>query len=64
MWTAVKDDRGLLVGPLGVAALGLYGVVAAFQPENEFDRSQPDRYDLLGAGLSLVGVGVIMYWPR
>jgi small multidrug resistance family-3 protein len=86
VWTAVKDGRGLLVGALGVAALGLYGVVAAFQPDNEFgrvlaayggvfivgsmawgmafDRFQPDRYDLLGAGLCLVGVGVIMYWPR
>ncbi len=36
--TAIKDGRGLLVGALGVAALGLYGVVAAFQPEDEFGR--------------------------
>jgi len=38
VWTAVKDGRGLLVGALGVLALGLYGVVAAFQPSNEFGR--------------------------
>ncbi len=38
VWTAIKDGRGLLVGALGVAALGLYGVVAAFQPEDEFGR--------------------------
>jgi small multidrug resistance family-3 protein len=28
------------------------------------DRIAPDRYDLLGGGLCLAGVGVIMYWPR
>jgi small multidrug resistance family-3 protein len=28
------------------------------------DRIAPDRYDLLGSGLCLIGVGVIMYWPR
>ena len=38
VWTAIKDDRGLLIGGLGVLALGLYGVVAAFQPSNEFGR--------------------------
>lgn len=24
----------------------------------------PDRFDLIGGGLALAGVGVIMYWPR
>jgi len=38
VWIAVRDGRGLLVGGLGVLALGLYGVVAAFQPESEFGR--------------------------
>jgi small multidrug resistance family-3 protein len=38
VWTAVKDDRGLLVGLLGVLALGIYGLVAALQPEHEFGR--------------------------
>ncbi len=28
------------------------------------DGVRPDRPDLLGAALCLVGVGVIMYWPR
>ena len=28
------------------------------------DRIAPDRFDLLGATLCLVGVAVIMYWPR
>ena len=38
VWTAVKDGRGLLVGVLGVLALGLYGVVAALQPSQDFGR--------------------------
>lgn len=28
------------------------------------ERVVPDRYDLLGAGLCLLGVMVMMYWPR
>jgi len=28
------------------------------------DRLAPDRYDLLGGFICLIGVGVIMYWPR
>jgi small multidrug resistance family-3 protein len=28
------------------------------------DRFRPDRFDLIGAGLCLVGVAVIMYAPR
>ena len=86
VWVAVKDARGLLVGALGVLALGLYGVVAAFQPSQEFGRVlaayggvfivgslawgmafdgfRPDRFDLAGAAICLVGVGLIMYAPR
>jgi len=28
------------------------------------DKQPPDRYDLLGGAICLVGVFVIMYWPR
>lgn len=28
------------------------------------DRRAPDNYDLLGGAICLVGVAVIMYWPR
>ena len=28
------------------------------------DKFQPDRYDLVGAAICLLGVGVIMYAPR
>lgn len=38
VWVGLRDDKGPLVVALGVIALGLYGVVASFQPENEFGR--------------------------
>lgn len=28
------------------------------------ERVAPDRYDLLGAGVCLLGVMIMMYWPR
>lgn len=28
------------------------------------DNQPPDRFDLLGAAIALMGVFVIMYWPR
>jgi small multidrug resistance family-3 protein len=86
VWIGIKDDRGALVVLLGALALGLYGVVAAFQPDANFGRVlaayggvfivgslvwgmafdgfRPDRFDLIGATLCLVGVAVIMYAPR
>src|SRR5262245_42144600 len=28
------------------------------------DKTPPDRFDLVGGLICLIGVGVIMYWPR
>jgi small multidrug resistance family-3 protein len=28
------------------------------------DHQVPDRFDLIGGAICLIGVGVIMYWPR
>lgn len=28
------------------------------------DANAPDRFDIVGASIALVGVGVVMYWPR
>lgn len=86
VWQGVRERRGLLWMGVGVAALGLYGFVATFQPSPQFGRVlaayggvfvagslawgilfdgfRPDRYDLIGAAICLVGVAVIMYAPR
>ncbi|CAN5330696.1 YnfA family protein [soil metagenome] len=86
VWQAIRGGRGWLVGLAGCAALGLYGVVAAAQPEDEFGRVfaayggifiagsivwgavfegfRPDRYDIVGAAVCLVGMALIMFGPR
>jgi small multidrug resistance family-3 protein len=30
----------------------------------QIDKTNPDRFDIIGAGIALLGVLVIMYWPR
>ncbi|UJA21526.1 YnfA family protein [Thermoleophilia bacterium SCSIO 60948] len=86
VWIAIKEDKGVGVAALGIIALGIYGVVAALQPETNFGRVlaayggvfivgsllwgmvfdgfKPDRYDIAGAAICLVGVAVIMYASR
>lgn len=86
VWIGLRDGRGAWLVGLGVLALGLYGVIASFQPDANFGRVlaayggvfvigslawgmafddfKPDRFDLVGAAICLVGVGVIMYGPR
>ena len=38
IWQAVKEHRGMWFAVLGGASLVLYGVIAAFQPDNNFGR--------------------------
>lgn len=86
VWIGLRDGRGLGLVALGVVALGLYGVIASFQPDATFGRVlaayggvfvvgslawgmvfddfKPDRFDLTGAAVCLVGVAIIMYGPR
>ena len=80
VWIGLREGKGALCVALGVIALGIYGVVAAQQPSNEFGRVlaayggvfiigsilwamtfdgfHPDRFDLMGACICLVGVAV------
>ncbi len=46
------------------AAYGGWFVVLSILWGWSVDRVQPDRYDLIGGFICLVGVAVIMYWPR
>jgi small multidrug resistance family-3 protein len=86
IWQAVREDKAWWWAGLGIVALGLYGFVAAFQPDAHFGRVlaayggvfivgslawgmlldgfRPDRWDLIGAAVCLVGVAVIMFAPR
>lgn len=86
VWIGLKEHKGALVVALGIVALGLYGIIASFQPEANFGRVlaayggvfvigsllwgmafdgfKPDRFDLIGAAVCLIGVAVIMYAPR
>lgn len=86
VWQGLREHRGWAWVGAGFIALGLYGLVATFQPDAHFGRVlaayggvfvagsllwgvvvdgyRPDRYDLVGATVCLVGVAVIMYGPR
>ncbi|HCA56585.1 MAG TPA: hypothetical protein DEP46_01240, partial [Blastocatellia bacterium] len=30
----------------------------------QVDKVTPDRFDLIGGAVALIGVAIIMYWPR
>lgn len=47
-----------------LAAYGGVFVAGSLAWAMAFDGFRPDRADVLGALICLVGVGVIMYWPR
>jgi small multidrug resistance family-3 protein len=47
-----------------LAAYGGVFVVGSLAWGMAVDRFEPDRFDLAGAALCLVGVGVIMFGPR
>jgi small multidrug resistance family-3 protein len=85
VWLWLREGKGVGLGAMGLVVLGLYGVVATFQPTSFgrayaayggifialsvlwgwwVDRVLPDRFDVLGALIALLGVGVIMYAPR
>jgi len=46
------------------AAYGGIFVVLSILWGWQIDKTVPDRYDLIGAGIALIGVLIIMYWPR
>ena len=54
--------RSLLL--FALAAHGGIFVAGSLAWGTVVDRYRPDRWDLIGAGICLIGVAVIMYAPR
>ncbi|OPX64976.1 MULTISPECIES: YnfA family protein [unclassified Methanoregula] len=46
------------------AAYGGIFIVLALLWGWQIDKVVPDRFDILGAAIALIGVFIIMYWPR
>lgn len=85
IWLWLRGEKSGWLGLLGAISLGMYGIVATWQPAHfgrvyaayggvfiamamlwgwKVDGVMPDRYDLIGAGLALLSVWVMMYFPR
>lgn len=85
VWLWLREGKSIWLAVVGVAVLGLYGVVPTLQPVNfgrayaayggifivlsllwgwVVDRVVPDKFDLLGGWIALLGVLIIMYTPR
>jgi len=83
IWLAQREHKSPWLILLGGLALAGYGVIATFQPSNQFGRVlaayggvfvvgsllwavafdgfHPERHDIVGAAICLVGTGVIIY---
>ncbi len=46
------------------ATYGGIFIVMALLWSWQVDKVRPDRFDLVGAAIALIGVLIIMYWPR
>lgn len=46
------------------AALGGIWIVSAIIWGRMIDKKKPDRYEIIGAGIALIGAAIIMYTPR
>ena len=67
IWQGVREHRGWVWVGAGVIGLGAYGgvfVAGSLQWGVIADGFRPDRWDITGALICLVGVAVIMYSPR
>jgi len=66
VWLCLREHKSWWVGALGGIILIAYGVVATLQTENfgRVDGVIPDRYDLIGGLIALLGMCIIMFSPR
>ena len=78
IWQGIREHRGWAWIGGGVVALGIYGanfgrilaayggvfIVGSLLWGMALDGFRPDRWDVIGALVCLVGVAIIMYAPR
>jgi small multidrug resistance family-3 protein len=86
IWIGIHAGKGAPAVALGALGLVAYGMIATFQPEDQFGRVfaaygavfilgslvwgmafdgfRPDRYDIAGAAVCVLGASVIVYSPR
>ena len=66
LWVTVMGQPKLQPANFGrvYAAYGGFFIVLSLLWGWMFDGNIPDRFDLIGAAVSLGGVFIIMYWPR
>ena len=63
IWQGVRENRGVAWIGAGIAALGAYGFVATFQPENNFGRILAAYGGIFVAGSLAWGVVVDGFRP-
>ncbi|GII63629.1 UPF0060 membrane protein [Sphaerisporangium krabiense] len=63
VWQGVREQRGLLWAGAGFVALGLYGLVATFQPDAHFGRILAAYGGVFVAGSLIWGMVVDRFHP-
>lgn len=75
VWKWLRERKGMLFGIIGGIILFIYGVIPTFQPAQFgrvyaayggifIDRKQPDRYEVIGSVIAVMGAVIIFYSPR
>jgi len=85
VWLWIRENKSIIFGIFGFVILGLYGLIATWQPANfartyatyggifivmsllwawKFDNFVPNKFDLIGSGIALIGVMIIFFAPR
>ncbi|WP_084040496.1 YnfA family protein [Demequina sp. NBRC 110053] len=63
VWQGIREQRGAIFVGLGVVALGLYGVIATFQPDPHFGRILAAYGGIFVAGSLAWGILVDRFRP-
>ncbi|WP_084104120.1 YnfA family protein [Demequina sp. NBRC 110056] len=63
VWQGLRENRGALFVGLGVLCLGLYGVIATFQPDPHFGRILAAYGGIFVAGSLAWGIVVDKFRP-